>query len=113
MWLAAPRWSAAPHFDGHRSLSAGGRQLCADAVALMVAAIRNEAIPTCAAVRLFMIPPRCTTLFLDAFPDQRALDHRWQQFRRVDAQRHAVRPLKRNHRFRVLPTMFGTLSTST
>ena len=24
MWLPAPRWSAAPHFDGQRCASAGG-----------------------------------------------------------------------------------------
>ena len=29
MWLAAPRSSPAPHFEGHRWLSAGGRQDCA------------------------------------------------------------------------------------
>ena len=25
MWLPDPRWSPAPHFEGHRWLSAGGR----------------------------------------------------------------------------------------
>src|SRR5262245_60556844 len=31
MWLPEPRSSAAPHLDGHRWLSAGGRHVCAPA----------------------------------------------------------------------------------
>ena len=29
MWLPDPRWSSAPHFEGQRSLSGGGCQVCA------------------------------------------------------------------------------------
>jgi hypothetical protein len=34
MWLAAPLWSAAPHFEGQRWLSAGGFHVWANALAL-------------------------------------------------------------------------------
>jgi hypothetical protein len=56
MWLPEPRSSPAPHFDGHRSDSAGGDQLglCAN-----VAPLAKRAVPTARpnAIRLIDVSP--------------------------------------------------------
>src|ERR1700720_1289671 len=49
MWLPEPRSSAAPHFDGQRSLGDGGCQLCA-----MASALKTERPKTMTMARLFM-----------------------------------------------------------
>src|SRR6516162_6744413 len=49
MWLPEPRSSAAPHFDGQRSLVDGGCQLCA-----LAFAAKTERPNAMTAVRLFI-----------------------------------------------------------
>src|SRR5436190_3882601 len=43
MWLPEPRWSAAPHFDGQRWLSAGGRHDWASTVDATAPSARERA----------------------------------------------------------------------
>jgi hypothetical protein len=51
MWLAAPRSSVAPHFDGQRCSGAGGTQLCA-------AAPKDHTAASAANANLiFIVPP--------------------------------------------------------
>src|SRR5262249_52044373 len=49
MWLAEPRSSVAPHFDGQRSLGDGGCQVCA-----VASALKAERPKTITMARLFM-----------------------------------------------------------
>jgi hypothetical protein len=53
MWLAEPRSSPAPHFDGQRSLSAGGFQVWAPAMG--DASIKTAAEAAIAAAVVFMV----------------------------------------------------------
>jgi hypothetical protein len=71
MWLAAPRSSPAPHFEGHRSFSAGGDQegACWATAADIASAAAEKAAGS--VKRLMGVPP-LTLVRTNPVPVQRA-----------------------------------------